>query len=384
MSASAATSVHIVATGGLCALGLDMTAIVAAVRGRLTGFALQDHLPARRDGRPLTLALLPDAVAGTDYHDPVGRMLAMALAPAKACLGAARGAFGPDTPPLPFLLSLPSPRPGFGAAEATRCAALLATRLPCRFDPALSGITCTGQPGGLAALITGAALIRAGRAEACLIGGLEAVDVAMLDWLDTHRQLKAEDVPCGLIPGEAAGFVLLASDGFMCRHGLTRAVQLTAGATAAEPSPWYGGQPATGAGLSQVLGGLLTPEAPHAEGPRADVTFIDHNGQNWRAEEWLTAWLRHAPRLADPLDLRHPADGWGDIGAATGLLLVALAAAELCHPWASPGHKAHGQTALVACAAQLGPERAGVLLHRPPPPEGRQTTRPPHPTGDAA
>ena len=359
MSASAATSVHIAATGGLCALGLDMTAIVAAVRGRLTGFALQDHLPARRDGRPLTLALLPEAVAGADYHDPVGRMLAMALPPAKACLGAARGAFGP--------------------AEAARCAALLAARLPCRFDLALSGITCTGQPGGLAALITGGDLIRAGRAEACLIGGLEAVDVPMLDWLDSHRQLKAEDVPCGLIPGEAAGFVLLASDGFMARHGLPPRVQLVHGATAAEPSPWYGNQPADGSGLSAVLGGLLPPD-----GPRADVTFIDHNGQNWRAEEWLTAWLRHAPRLADPLDLRHPADGWGDIGAATGLLLVALANAELCHPWASPGHKAQGQTALVACAAQLGPERAGVLLHRPPPPEARQTTRPPLTTGDAA
>ena len=75
------------------------------------------------------------------------------------------------------------------------------------------------------------------------------------------------------------------------------------------------------------------------------------------------------------LDLRHPADGWGDIGAATGLLLTALASAELCHPWASPG-----ETALVACAAQFGPERAGVLLHRTQPPQTRQKTSPPDAT----
>ncbi len=347
-------AVHIAASGGLCALGHDMVAIATAVRGRLTGFAQHPNLPASRDGRPLTLALAPSPLPENDFHDPVGRMLALAPAPAMACLRKAR--LGPDSPALPFFLSLPAPRPGFGPPEATRCAALLAARLPCRFDPGQSGIICTGQPGGLSAIAAGQTLIAAGKAEACLIGAVEALDMALLDWLDAHHQLKAEDVPCGLIPGEAAGFLLLASESFMQSQGLTPEAQIIATAAALEPSPWYGGQPATGNGLAAVYDHLLTPE-----NPRADVTYIDHNGQNWRAEEWLTAWLRHGPRHAEPLDLRHPADAWGDIGAASGILLTALAATEISHPWAGLG-----PTALVACAAQLGPERAGLLLRRGP------------------
>ena len=76
------------------------------------------------------------------------------------------------------------------------------------------------------------------------------------------------------------------------------------------------------------------------EQPLAPVatTFAGFNGENFDAKLWGVARLRHNDFFAPDMVIEHPADKFGDAGAATGAILVALAAESLVQRHASgPG-----------------------------------------------
>lgn len=53
------------------------------------------------------------------------------------------------------------------------------------------------------------------------------------------------------------------------------------------------------------------------------------NGENHWAKEYGVAVLRNRNALKDPVRVVHPADCYGDVGAATATTLIALAAEHL-------------------------------------------------------
>jgi len=122
---------------------------------------------------------------------------------------------------------------------------------------------------------------------------------------------------------------------------------------AVEPQPWYSDRPTLGDGLTRALHALFEAEA--LEGSRADVTYCDLNGESWRVDEWVYAYLRTGKRHGEPLDLRHPAACWGDVGAASGTLLAGLAAFEIARQNST-------QTMLVWTASDTGPYRTACVL----------------------
>ncbi len=335
-------AVYLAGAGAVASVGIGLPSVSAAVRARINQFRKSPRYPSTTTGQPLTLARLPGAET---VPGEVARLRQMALMAAADCVATLR-----VTAPVPVFLSLPAERPGWGEAEIARLAAEVITNLPCPADADRSRMVATGHHGGLALMGEAAALIAAGEAEMCLVGGLESQGQATLDWLDRQGRLKGDEAPMGLIPGEGAGFVMLTSAAHIA--DLSQAVLLQAAAQAEEPSPWYDGAPNTGDGLSTVLKALLDPE-----GHQADVTYCDQNGEVWRSDEWSTAYLRTGAKHGHPLDLQHPADCWGDVGAASGPLLAALAWRDLTH--AAPGGP---QSALVYCASDTNPHRSAVLL----------------------
>jgi 3-oxoacyl-[acyl-carrier-protein] synthase-1 len=58
---------------------------------------------------------------------------------------------------------------------------------------------------------------------------------------------------------------------------------------------------------------------------RVDNILCDMNGEPYRAEEYAFASLRTDSYFADSSHFIAPADCWGDVGAASGPLLVGLA-----------------------------------------------------------
>jgi 3-oxoacyl-[acyl-carrier-protein] synthase-1 len=89
----------------------------------------------------------------------------------------------------------------------------------------------------------------------------------------------------------------------------------------------------------------------------ADVVLCDLNGESYRATEWSYAMARTFRDGQAVPPLVHPADCLGDVGAATGGVLLALAAAAMkkgLAPW---------KTALVWCSSDNG-ERAACAVNR--------------------
>ena len=335
--------VLIAGAGAVTAIGTSLPATCAAVRAAVSGALARSRFPAARDGRPLILARLPGA------GPLVERMREMALT-------AAVEALGPHRPgaPLPLVIAVPPERPGFAASDAARLAGAVMEGLPVPADPERSTMLATGHHGGIAALMQAAAMVQGRQAEAVLVVAVEGWTIATLDWLDGAKRLKADDVPAGLVPGEGAAALLLASEAWLAERDLRPEVELVAAADGEEPFAWHSGEAASGAGLAEAIDAVCC-----AAGVKADATYADQNGEMWRAEEWAVSYLRTARHHTDPLTLFHPADCWGDLGAASGPMLAALACRDLAE-----GQLDDKRTALVCCSSDIAPYRGAAFLTR--------------------
>lgn len=333
------------------AIGTTLAAVSAAWRGRINQFCAYTRLPSVRDGRPLLACVHGHIGIGMPLE---ARMLALAAGPMQAAL-AARGTH-PDarSRPLVVYLSLPPPRPGWGEEQSRSLARKLIANIPFAVDRERSAVIETGHHGAIALIRRAMAEVSEDRAEDCLIGAVDSwIDAATLDWLEGQGRLKGPARPDGLIPGEGGGFLLLGSANSRRRVAERSGLRIVAAGESVDPTPWYLGAPIHGDGLAALLQAILTEERPIA-----GTTYADLNGEAWRVDEWMVAYLRSGRRHADPLNLRHPADCWGDLGAASGCALVALAAYELEHRPRAPG------SALVWTASDTRPFRSACLLAR--------------------
>ena len=347
-------SAVIASFGAVTSIGLNARMTVASVRCGLTRFEEQDELRNDTNGEPIVLGILPTLAESTTFTE---RMVALAAdAGQEALCPWLEVAKTERLPPLPILLSLPPPRPGF-SDEGVNLARAIMNTLPIEPDRQHSGLFMRGHAGGLAALDHAVRLIREAHVPACLIGGTDTPRaLPYLHWLDSQRRLKRIGQPHGFIPGEGAGFLLVCQREFALRQKWVPLACIQQVGQASEPCLWYQGQPTRGEGLTEAFWQVFRP--PGGETCRADVTWCDLNGEPWRAEEWGFSYLRTGKLHGEPLDLRHPADCWGDVGAASAPLLLGLAASELAR-----GLDSH-QTALVWTASDVQPWRAACLLSR--------------------
>jgi 3-oxoacyl-[acyl-carrier-protein] synthase-1 len=78
------------------------------------------------------------------------------------------------------------------------------------------------------------------------------------------------------------------------------------------------------------------------------------NGENHWAKEWGVGFIRSSSAFADGHGMHHPADCYGDTGAAAGPLMAALAALAIAG-------RAHGSPVLVYGSSDRG-ERAALMM----------------------
>ena len=103
-------------------------------------------------------------------------------------------------------------------------------------------------------------------------------------------------------------------------------VVVNGAASAMDAGHRYGDAPARGEGLAaaleQVRQRIGNPPAPIA------TTFAGFNGESFDAKLWGVARLRHNDFFSPDMVIEHPADKFGDAGAAMGAILIALAASR--------------------------------------------------------
>lgn len=193
-------------------------------------------------------------------------------------------------------------------------------------DPAMpldwsARIIHAGRAGVFAALEAAAASLASGGASLALVGGVDSnCDRASREHFAGEGRTLGKSNPDGLIPGEGAGFVLLArggTSGFGAPLG-----RLVACATARDTLPFGKRNPMKAVGLTALFRQL---RKAHAGQPRPQHLFSCQTGEGFWARELSHAYLRNVEIMPEPFRTSIVAASLGDAGAASGAIQLGMA-----------------------------------------------------------
>jgi 3-oxoacyl-[acyl-carrier-protein] synthase I len=314
----------VVGIGMTTAVGLSAKETAASERAGTMRFA-ESHFHDRRYN-PFTLALVPDDGLPTLARElrrvklaaRENRLLRLATQPLRESVAALPA--GVPRPPLLLVLPDATPaRPIDGAVFLD----LLTRQVGGVFDGTRSEAHCLGRPGGVLALGRAAEWIRAGVAPFVVVGGVDTFrDLCVLAFLDAEGRVKSEANLDGFIPGEGAGFLLLGSRRNAESSGAEVLAVLSAVAHGVEPGHLHSEEPYRGAGLAAAVQSAAAMAPP---GTLRSI-YSTMNGESHWAKEWGVAFLRSRAAFAEEHAIHHPAEYFGDLGAASGPVLIGLAA----------------------------------------------------------
>lgn len=317
--------------GARTAIGLSVAASAAAVRAGVSGLALHPVFKDRAN-EPISFAADPLLESGLPVEHRMRAML----------LSAVEEAVGQNLQAEPMRigacwLAFPEARAGLDPQMHGRLAASLADEL--RLPPESIYVLPRGHAGGLMALQAAAHALSRDDSEAALVMAVDSYhDPQTLHSLDLRRRLMSAENRGGFPPGEAASACLLMGADTAARRALPTLACLRAAASAREPNTLRASTPCLGEGLSAVLSAVT--HRLRAEGEMVTDTYCDLNGERYRNEEFVYANLRTQDAFADPNAYICPADCWGDVGAASGLLYLALAVTAQARRYANGRHAA--------------------------------------------
>jgi 3-oxoacyl-[acyl-carrier-protein] synthase-1 len=309
-------------------LGLRAAATAAAVRGGISRH--RESSIINRKGAPMILASLEDeslpplASELATRHALTSRQLRM-LRLATYALREAASALPPAERPL-LLLTGPEPHPKKPALPPLGEGFLgaLALQAGVSLDLARSEMTSNGRAGGVELLGRAMGLLHSRRATSVLVGGVDShLDTGLLGLLDEEGRVHADEVLDGFVPGEGAGFLLLSLHRSL--PGSTALAFVSAPGVGVEQGHRYSAEPCLGNGLADAIRAAVQG----ASGLQIRTVLASFNGESFGAKEWGVAFIRNREAFHAELRMEHPADCFGDLGAACGPVLVGLAALGL-------------------------------------------------------
>ena len=200
-------------------------------------------------------------------------------------------------------------------------------------------------------MLTHASELLSSDVDQVIVAGVDSyLDFERLALLDENWELKSDRNADGFIPGEAAVALLFQTASQAARRNIRPRLTIERVAFGEEPNVFASDYASTGVGLTEAIRGVAPSRCPWV--------LCDLNGQSPRAFEWGTASVRLGAPLANVKKLEHPAECMGDIGAASGALLLACAAAAFERGYA-PADQA------LMWTASSTPLRAAALVSRP-------------------
>jgi len=177
-----------------------------------------------------------------------------------------------------------------------------------------SEVVTGGGQAGLRAVERGKTLLESGITSPIIAGGVESFYdfERMLDLDFDGRILNGKNLD-GFLPGEGAAFLAL---GPADRDGVALGDLHFTEPGSESPRP--------GDKLSATFEKLFA-ESEKEDLPPSRNIFCNLNGEARGAKEWGIASMRHRDSFSDDALLSHPAEHTGDMGAAMGPFLIALA-----------------------------------------------------------
>ncbi len=338
--------------GAATPVGRTALSSAAAVRAGIAGFS-EHQFMVDSMGEPMCLAVCPWLEA-PEIGERIAECLRVAIEEAIAPLqgGARRRGSGTT-----LFVNLPAPRPGLpkGLERYIR------NRVEASFRDIFVRVEILqqGHAGGLVALAQALDILARDASAGCVVAGADSYnDPDVLEWLEETDQLHGagpRNNAWGFIPGEGSGAVLVlparsAEQMRIASMGCLRRV-----GTGREENLIRTGSVCLGEGLSAAFRDVF---AGIPDEVRTTDVYCDMNGEPYRADEFGFAVARVRERFIAATDFFAPADCWGDVGAASGPLFLALACIA-----AAKGY-ANGAEALVWASSETGERGAAAVDFR--------------------
>lgn len=318
-----AALLHVVASGMVTPLGYDAPSSLGALRAGVSALRASGWADPE-SGSPLRAAAI-DLPHGWEDLSKLADLAATAIG---ECLRALPGDIHAFE--VPWLIGIAEPdRPGRFAGLDSTLLDEVALRLAVRRHSD-SATFAADQVGGFLALQHALELLRAGRARRVVVAGVDTFlcDKTIASLLGRRRLVTPRNIN-GFFPGEAATAVVVSL------HEEATSVAIDGWGLGNEAATIEGTRPLRGDGLQHAVSQALTMARTSMSG--IDFRMTDLSGEHYKFKEAMIVALRLDRATRDePLDLWHPVEYLGEIGAAMLPCLLAWSRHAFAHGYA-PG-----------------------------------------------
>lgn len=319
--------IYLAASGMITSIGFNTEMTVCSVRASINRFQASAYVNQNR--APITMATVPDTVfdefdgdidIGVLHSELMDREIKMAMIAITEVLSKQQ-----LDKPVALILALPEEVPKVSHCPAKKMIANLANYTD-MIDQPQSRTLQYGRAGGILALEMAQRYLYDLGLDYVLLGGSDSYSsYALLNYLNKTERTTAPGVTNGFVPGEAAAFLLLTRHPQLAAAHEGYITALSTPGSAEEPGHLYSEEPYRGDGLSRAFQRAL---ADYRGQPIQNI-YSSMNGEHHWAKEYGVATLRNSQYIHEDANIEHPADCYGDIGVATGPVLIASAAENM-------------------------------------------------------
>lgn len=340
----------ITAVNSITAVGHDAAMTAAAVRAGIGRFSEYEEFPDR-EGNPVTVSRIKGIADNLNTVERINEIAALCL---ENLLNGyfSDGRQGPSRMRL-LLGSASEERPGPRYEDSCEWA------LRGMIEKLTAKTSMETFPMGNASLMYAIAaasrVVEDNPDGVCIVGGVDSLlRDSTLNWFEQDGRLKSVSFGRhqGLIAGEAVCFMIV-EDAARARQAnrpiLTR---ITGLGVAAKTVPSAAAVSSAGTGLTEACRAALTGR----DARDIQTVLGDLNGENSRAVEWSIAEKACFGSRYPKRQLWTPSNCYGDVGAASGTVLAAVAAQGIDRGWLQG-------PALVFCSDEHGSCGALIMEH---------------------
>jgi 3-oxoacyl-[acyl-carrier-protein] synthase-1 len=253
---------------------------------------------------------------------------------------------------LPLLLCVAeSDRPGRAEDQDKDLFARIEAALGARFAKS-SAIVAQGRVSVPVAIAQARTLLGGAGVSRVVVAAVDSLlNWPTLNHFEQRRRLLAEHNSDGFMPGEAAGALLLGAP-----RGTPGELLCTGIGFGREAAHIDSEQPLRADGLTQAIAAALSDAGRQMHD--MDFRITDNSGEQYYFKETTLALSRSLRVLKDEFDIWHPAECTGEVGAASGAILLSAAKA------ACEKRYARGDDILVHLTNDAGQRAALTLQYR--------------------
>lgn len=348
---------YIAGMGMVTSIGCNVEMIAAAVRAGISGYAVSDYFG--QDDEPITMALVPDdffrsidmEIDEDDYYGAQHeRVIKMAVTAIRESLSEVE-----INHPIPLVLAFPEPITDVEHSFPDSLKINLLAQQDLPFKKELFHGNFTGRSGGIEIADIALRYLHDQSHDYVLLGASDSFyQCPRLIELDHSGRLLSSTNSDGFAPAEGAGFILLTRHKQKAILVNQHVIGLSEPGTGSESGHLYSDEPYLGDGLDMAVKKVLSGFS----GAPVEYIFSSMNGERYWSKEYGIAMLRNKQSFHDEVSTEHPIDCFGDIGVASGPVLMALSAATL-------NAKPSSTTSMVYCSSDGG-ARSAILMEKIP------------------